>query len=211
VAARRARRRRGILLDTAARELAASAESVARQLQLQREASFPFVLAGGILEAVPWLRDALARGGWPRWRRAATVRVLQGEPAHGAVRLALEDARGGVRLPAYAHRGGSRPPFARPGRLGGGARLAQECAPSRRWCWPRHRADDGRALRAADGLVRAGRLDLSQVTTFNLDEFWAAGSRSGSYRSVMDAQLFGAGRDLAGPSEFLDGMATTRA
>jgi N-acetylglucosamine kinase-like BadF-type ATPase len=88
------------LLDTAARELVASADSVARQLQLQGEA-FPFVLAGGILQAVPWLRDAL-RQRLAEVAPAATVSVLACEPAHGAVRLALEDARGGVRLPAYA-------------------------------------------------------------------------------------------------------------
>jgi glucosamine-6-phosphate deaminase len=38
----------------------------------------------------------------------------------------------------------------------------------------------------------AGRLDFSQVTTFNLDEFVGIpGSHPGSYRSFMDAHLFG--------------------
>jgi len=61
-------------------------------------------------------------------------------------------------------------------------------------------------------LVRAGRLDLSQVTTFNLDEFWGLPAADpGSYRSVMDAQLFGPAGISPARVNFLDGMAADAA
>ena len=61
---------------------------------------FPFVLAGGIFRAVPWLEDELTRR-LPMASPHATTVQLNEEPASGAVRLAIAEARGGYRLPAY--------------------------------------------------------------------------------------------------------------
>lgn len=61
-------------------------------------------------------------------------------------------------------------------------------------------------------LVRAGQLDLSQVTTFNLDEFWGlVATDPGSYRSFMEAQLFGPAGISPARVNFLDGMAVDAA
>ena len=87
------------ILDEGARELAAMAHSVAERLQL-RGAVFPFVLVGGVLRAVPALRERLVQhlaDVAPRGRAT----LLAGEPAIGAVKLALAEARGGARLPEY--------------------------------------------------------------------------------------------------------------
>lgn len=87
------------ILRGAANELEASAMSVARRLGLVGQ-SFPFILAGGIFKAVPWLNDELSR------RLAivspgSTVNLLDREPATGAVLLALQEARGGASVPKY--------------------------------------------------------------------------------------------------------------
>jgi N-acetylglucosamine kinase-like BadF-type ATPase len=87
------------ILSVGARELAGSAASVVRQLGLA-DAAFSFVLAGGILQAVPRLVadvQALLRDLAPR---AAIVR-LDHEPAFGAVALALAEVRGEGRLPTF--------------------------------------------------------------------------------------------------------------
>ncbi len=87
------------LLDDAARELLACSASVVQRLGMQSDA-FPFVLAGGVFKAVPWLAQALEQ----RLSQVAprsTVTRLQREPALGAVTLALAAATGGVHLPAY--------------------------------------------------------------------------------------------------------------
>ncbi|HEY8551479.1 MAG TPA: BadF/BadG/BcrA/BcrD ATPase family protein [Vicinamibacterales bacterium] len=87
------------ILATGARELAACAASVVNRLGLRDEA-FTFVLAGGILGAVPRLAnevEAHLRQVAPR----STTRRLEREPAHGAVTLALAELNGGARLPAY--------------------------------------------------------------------------------------------------------------
>lgn len=89
------------ILDRAAGELVAAAASVVTALNM-RDQAFPFVLAGGILRAVPWLAAELTHrlsGLAPRSR----VQLLTVEPAVGAVRLALAEAQGGARLPAYRH------------------------------------------------------------------------------------------------------------
>jgi N-acetylglucosamine kinase-like BadF-type ATPase len=87
------------ILSVGARELAGSAASVVRQLGLA-ESEFSFVLAGGILQAVPRLTGALQAMLAGMAPRSATVR-LDREPALGAVELALSEARGEGRVPAY--------------------------------------------------------------------------------------------------------------
>ena len=87
------------ILRGAANELEASAMSVARRLELVG-GSFTFILAGGIFKAVPWLKDELARR-LPVAAPGSTVQLLEGEPASGAVRLALQEASGHVAIPQY--------------------------------------------------------------------------------------------------------------
>lgn len=87
------------ILETAARELLGSARSVTRQLRME-EATFPFVLAGGILRAVPRLTRDL-EAALVAMAPNARVMLLSVEPAIGAVRLALAEARGGANVPAY--------------------------------------------------------------------------------------------------------------
>jgi N-acetylglucosamine kinase-like BadF-type ATPase len=87
------------ILHGAADELEALGLSVARRLRLMHE-PFPFILAGGILRAVQWLREELER----RLTLAmphCTVRLLDREPALGAVSLALLEARGTAPIPVY--------------------------------------------------------------------------------------------------------------
>lgn len=87
------------ILDQAATELVTAAVSVVDRLEMRAQ-QFPFVLAGGMFELVPWLAEAvtarlaaLADQSW--------VQRLSVEPATGAVRLALAEARGGASLPSY--------------------------------------------------------------------------------------------------------------
>jgi N-acetylglucosamine kinase-like BadF-type ATPase len=87
------------ILSQAARELTAAAASVVTRLDMRGEV-FPTILAGGIFKAVPWLAGELIQllsEVAPR----SDVRVLEVEPATGAVRLALAEARGGAKLPVY--------------------------------------------------------------------------------------------------------------
>lgn len=87
------------ILRAAANELESSGLSVARRLDLLGE-SFAFVLSGGIYRAVPWLREELERRLPVAAPRSAT-RLLDREPAAGAVALALQEARGGAVIPTY--------------------------------------------------------------------------------------------------------------
>lgn len=87
------------ILESGARELVACAASVVRQLDLRDEA-FPFVLAGGIFHAVPWLATTLV-GRLPDVAPRCRVDLLLHEPATGAVSVALAEARGEARLPTY--------------------------------------------------------------------------------------------------------------
>ena len=87
------------ILRGAANELESSAMSVARRLELVGR-PFVFILAGGIFKAVPWLQDELSRR-LPVTAPRSTVRVLEGEPASGAVRLALQEASGQAAIPHY--------------------------------------------------------------------------------------------------------------
>ena len=87
------------ILRAAADELESAALSVARRLQLVGE-PFVFILAGGIFRAVRWLEQELTRR-LPLSAPGATVRLLEREPASGAVRLALQEASGGFTIPKY--------------------------------------------------------------------------------------------------------------
>jgi N-acetylglucosamine kinase-like BadF-type ATPase len=87
------------ILRGAADELEASALSVARRLELIGE-SFVFILAGGIFRAVPWLEQELERR-LPLSAPRSRVRLLDREPATGAVAIALQAARGEAVIPAY--------------------------------------------------------------------------------------------------------------
>ena len=87
------------ILRGAANELEASALSVARRLGLIGT-PFTFILAGGIFRAVPWLEEEMTRR-LPVAAPMSRAVLLDREPAHGAVALALQEARGGARVPAY--------------------------------------------------------------------------------------------------------------
>ena len=89
---------REIVAD-AAGELALAARSVAEKLEM-RGVQFPLVLSGGAFRGVPsLLTDLTSRVAdvVPR----AQPRLLDVEPAMGAVRLAVAEARGGARIPTY--------------------------------------------------------------------------------------------------------------
>lgn len=88
------------LIDTGARELSLAARSVCDQLALTHG---PVVLAGGMFRAVPRLRQRVVShltGRWP----GMLVSPLTGEPASGAVSLALAAAAGTLVLPTYLDR-----------------------------------------------------------------------------------------------------------
>jgi glucosamine kinase len=87
------------ILRGSADQLESSALSVARRLDLVGT-GFPFVLAGGMFRAVPWLHEELARRLPLAAPQSRTV-LLDVEPAVGAVRLALATARGDYQPPAY--------------------------------------------------------------------------------------------------------------
>jgi N-acetylglucosamine kinase-like BadF-type ATPase len=87
------------ILARAGTELASAAASVITRLGMRGDA-FPTILAGGIFRGVPWLtRDVETRLAEVAPR--TMVRLLQVEPAVGAVRLALLAARGEVDVPSY--------------------------------------------------------------------------------------------------------------
>ena len=87
------------ILDRAAAELTSAASSVITRLSMRGD-EVPIVLAGGMFAGIPALipkvRTRLGEVA-PR----GLVRVLDGEPAVGAVRLALATAKGSVSLPEY--------------------------------------------------------------------------------------------------------------
>jgi N-acetylglucosamine kinase-like BadF-type ATPase len=87
------------ILEAGARELVGAARSVAARLGMAEE-PFTFILSGGIFQAVPWLAAELTRR-LPLVAPHAVVRMLDGEPAAGAVRLAIAETRGEARVPAY--------------------------------------------------------------------------------------------------------------
>jgi N-acetylglucosamine kinase len=78
------------ILDEGARELALSARTVAAAVGLGAD-PFPVVLAGGVFKASPALPELLLRHlGLPK----AQLRLLEAEPATGAVALALDMLHG---------------------------------------------------------------------------------------------------------------------
>ena len=87
------------ILDRAVDELVLCTAAVARRLDLGAQ-TFAIVLAGGAFRVVPWLNAALTVRLVARWPRAH-VRLLDREPALGAVSLALATARGEARIPGY--------------------------------------------------------------------------------------------------------------
>lgn len=87
------------ILESAADELVLAARSVATRLEMRGD-PFTFFLAGGVFRVVPWLAQELPR----RLSEVAPrgqVRILDREPAAGAVWLALAEARGGAHVPRY--------------------------------------------------------------------------------------------------------------
>lgn len=87
------------IIDAAAGELVIGVRSVAERLEM-RGGQFPLVLAGSIFRVLPALKaDVIQRVAEVAPR--SQPRLLDAEPALGAVRLALAEARGGARLPVY--------------------------------------------------------------------------------------------------------------
>jgi len=87
------------LLAHAADELARAAQSVAVQLSMRGDV-FPFVLAGGMFAASPWMALTLtARLGEVAPR--ATVIPVPVEPVRGAVAVARDAGRGLFVAPVY--------------------------------------------------------------------------------------------------------------
>ena len=87
------------ILERAADELVLAAQSVAARLSMRGD-EFTFCLAGGAFRVVPWLARELPT----RLVEVAPrcqVKVLDEEPACGAVWLALAEARGGAVVPKY--------------------------------------------------------------------------------------------------------------
>jgi len=87
------------IVESGAQSLVSAAEAVAARLGMPQD-GFEFVLAGGIFRAVPLLAQEVTRA-LPSVAQRARIRVLDREPACGAVRLALAEARGGARVPVY--------------------------------------------------------------------------------------------------------------
>jgi N-acetylglucosamine kinase-like BadF-type ATPase len=92
----------GGILRGAADELESAGLSVARRLGLAESGQepFPFILGGSIFRAIQWLREEIQR------RLTAivphsTTRLLDREPAAGAVSIALQEVNGGARIPRY--------------------------------------------------------------------------------------------------------------
>ena len=61
---------------------------------------FAFLMAGSVFRVVPWLAEELPRRLIEVAPRSQ-ARLLDHEPASGAVWLALAEARGGARVPRY--------------------------------------------------------------------------------------------------------------
>ncbi len=85
------------IIDTGAKELASAASSVARQLGVERP---DVILSGGTLHGVGRLRAGVIDQLMEQFP-GTTVRLLDAEPALGAVRLAQALARGQSSVPAY--------------------------------------------------------------------------------------------------------------
>ncbi len=77
-----------------ARELVASVATVVRRLDMENTV-FTCLLAGGILQVVPRLKEEIERR-LPAVATRCEVKLLEREPAYGAVALALAEAGGGT-------------------------------------------------------------------------------------------------------------------
>jgi N-acetylglucosamine kinase-like BadF-type ATPase len=87
------------ILTRAGAELASAVGSVVSRLEMRGDV-FPTILAGGIFRGVPWLVADVKR----RISEVAPrseVRLLDVEPAIGAVRLAIATAQGRATVPSY--------------------------------------------------------------------------------------------------------------
>jgi glucosamine kinase len=87
------------ILTRAGAELAGAAASVISRLEMRGDV-FPTILSGGIFRGVPWLAGDVTR----RISEVAPrseVRLLDVEPAMGAVRLAIATAQGRAMVPSY--------------------------------------------------------------------------------------------------------------
>ncbi len=87
------------IMRKAADELTLAAASVIARLDMRGE-QFPILLSGGMIRSAHWLAGEVTT----RLSEVAPrsiVSALDGDPATGAVRLALAEARGGVRVPPY--------------------------------------------------------------------------------------------------------------
>ena len=87
------------ILTRASIELAAAASSVITRLEMRGNV-FPTILAGGIFRGVPGLADDVAARIAEVAPRSA-IRLLEVEPAAGAVRLAVAAAQGRAIVPSY--------------------------------------------------------------------------------------------------------------
>ena len=181
------------ILERAADELVLAARSVATQLEMRGD-EFAFVLAGGVFPVVPWLAYEVTRR-LVEVAPRSQVRLLDQEPAVGAVCLALAEARGGLRLPRYRMPVTIKPfptAHAAARALALARRIARALAANPRLVLG---LPTGRTpvplYRELVALHQAGRADFSRATTFNLDEFaGVAGSDPHSYRAFMQRYLF---------------------
>jgi N-acetylglucosamine kinase-like BadF-type ATPase len=87
------------ILDRAAAELTAAAASVIEKLNMRGD-EFQLVLAGGIFAGIPALVPNVT-GRLAEVAPRSRVRLLETEPATGAVRLAISAVCGHVSIPAY--------------------------------------------------------------------------------------------------------------
>lgn len=95
------------IMREAAGELTLAAASVIARLDMRGE-QFPVVLSGGLIRKTRWLAAAVTSR-LAEVAPRAVVTALEGEPASGAVRLALAEARGGIGVPPYIETFGETP------------------------------------------------------------------------------------------------------
>ena len=89
----------GEIVDRATSELVGAAAAVTQRLEMRGDA-FPMVLAGGMFRGIPALANAVTSG-LSEVAPRSDVRLLDVEPAVGAVQMALAHVRGTLTLPRY--------------------------------------------------------------------------------------------------------------
>jgi N-acetylglucosamine kinase-like BadF-type ATPase len=87
------------IMRKAADELTLAAASVVARLDMRGE-QFPILLSGGMIRRAQWLAGEVTTRLAEVAPRSSVV-PLDGEPAIGALRLALAEALGGIRIPPY--------------------------------------------------------------------------------------------------------------